>query len=182
MLQFLKIMAQLILSPDRGWEDVSASVAKPDMLFRKAYYPFLAVAAMSEFARLFYHGNGGVLTVIELAIALFGSYFISYFISRMILDHYMQPLVNGEVNEAKIGLFTMYGLGMLALIEIVDNLLPTDLTLVKFLPLFVALVLYKGAKFMAVKHDYELRFFCLAVAAVIIVPLGIFCILKLIIE
>lgn len=182
MLQFLKNMTQLILSPDRGWEDVSASVTKPDMLFRKAYYPFIAMAALSEFVRLFYHGHGGVLTVIELAIALFGSYFVSYFISRLILEHYLQPLVDGEVNEVKTGLFTIYGLGLLALIEMIANMLPTDLTLVKFLPMFVALILYKGFKYMAVKPDHELRFLCLAIAAVIVVPLGIFCILKLIIE
>lgn len=182
MLQFIKNMVQLTLSPGRGWEDVSASGEKPDMLFRKAYYPFIAIVALSEFVRLFYHDHGGVMTVIELAIALFGSYFVSYFISRLILDHYLQPLTDGDVNEVKTGLFTIYGLGLLAMIEMIANVLPTDLTLVKFLPLFVALILYKGAKYMAVKPDHELRFLCLAVAAVIVVPIGIFCILRLIIE
>ena len=182
MLQFIKNMVQLVLSPARGWEDVSASVAKPDTLFRKAYCPFIGFAALTEFVRLCYNGHGGALTVIELAIALFGSYFISYFVSRIILEHYIRPLVDGGVNTTKTGVFTIYGLGLLTLIEIIDNLLPTDLTLVKFLPVFVALILYKGAKYMSVKPDHELRFLCLAVAAVLVVPLGIFCILKLIIE
>lgn len=182
MLRFITNIAQLILSPSRGWEDVSASVAKPEILFRKAFCPLLGIAALSEFARLFYNIQGGVLTVIEMAIALFGSYFVSYFISRLILEHYIQPLVSGELNISKTGVFTLYGLGLLTVIEIVDNLLPTDLTLVKFLPVFVTLILYKGSKYLTIKPDHELRFLCLTVAAVIVVPIGLCSILKLIIE
>ena len=182
MLEYLKNMTQLILSPSKGWEDVSASMAKPDTLFRKDYCPFIGWAALSEFVRLFYNGHGGILTVIELAIALFGSYFVSYFISRLILEHYAKPLVNGELNQSKTGVFTIYGLGLLSAIEILENIMPTDLTLIKFLPVFVALILYKGTKYMSVKPDHELRFLCLSIAAVIVVPISIFCILRLIIE
>lgn len=182
MLQFLKNLIQLILSPTKGWEDVSASLSSPDKLVHDAFFPLLGFASLSEFVKLFYHGHGGFVTVLELAIALFGSYLVSFYVGRLLLEHYLKPLVSGEINTTKIGTFTLYALGLMILIEIIENVLPTDLTLVRFLPLFVALILYKGTAYMSVKQDHELRFLCIAVASLIVVPIGIFFILKLLIE
>lgn len=182
MLLYLKNLIQLILSPSKGWEDVSASLSSPDKLVRDAFFPLLGFASLTEFVRLFNNNNGGAVSVIELAIALFGCYLVSFYIGRLFLEHYLKPLVSGEINTTKISTFTLYALGLMILIEIIENILPTDLTLVKFLPLFVALILYKGTSYMAVKPDHELRFLCIAVASLIVVPIGLFCILKLLIE
>lgn len=182
MLQYLKNLVQLVLAPAKGWEDVSASLATPERLLRDAFFPLLGVAAASEFIRLFYHNSGGFLTVFELAIALFGSYFVSFFLGRIILSHYIGNFVDGEVNQTKLSTFIIYGLGLLLIIEIIENILPTDLTLVKFLPLFVALILYRATAYLSVKQGSELRFLCLAALAVIVVPIALFSLLELLIS
>lgn len=181
MLQYLKNLFQLILSPAKGWEDVSASVSSPESLVKDGFYPLLGIASLTEFVRLFYYGNGGFVTVLELAIALAGSYFISYYISRMLLEHYLKSHVGGDINPTKINIFSLYALGMLLIIEIIENVLPTDLTLVKFLPLFVALILYKGAAYMSVKQNHELRFLLISALSLIAVPICIFSLLQLLI-
>lgn len=181
MLQYLKNLLQLVLSPFRGWEDVSASLASPDSLLRDGYYPLLGVAALSEFVRLFYHGHGGFLTVLELAIALFGSFFVAFFLAKVILTHYLTPFIEGDPNPTKIATFSIYGLGLLLFIEIIENILPTHLTLVKFLPLFVALILYNGSAYLSVKEGTELRFLAVVVLGVVVVPLAIFYLLELVI-
>lgn len=181
MIRYLKIIAQLVLSPAKGWEDVSASMTDPETLLRKLYFPLLFVASLTEFVRLFYHNSGGFLTVLELAIAMFGSFFISFFIARIILSNYSAPFVTGEANNVRIATFVVYGQALLLMIEIIDNLLPTKLTLVKFLPLFVALILYRGNTYMGVNPNAEFRFFCIAVVAVIVVPIALFSLLELII-
>ncbi|MDE5594050.1 MAG: hypothetical protein K2I89_00555 [Muribaculaceae bacterium] len=182
MLQYLKNLIQLILAPAKGWEDVSASLASTEHLLRDAFFPLLGVAAVSEFIRLFYHNSGGFLTVFELAIALFGSYFVSFFIGRIILSNYIGNFIDGEVNQTKLSTFIIYGLGLLLIIEIIENILPTDLTLVKFLPLFVALILYRATTYLSVKQGSELRFLCIAALAVIVVPIALFSLLELIIS
>lgn len=181
MLLYIKNLVQLILSPSKGWEDVSASLESTDNLLRRSFYPLAALAAASEFVRLFYPGNGGFLTQLELAIALFGAFFVAYFIARIILVRYLAPYINGDVNIVKISNFVIYGLGLLLFIEVVENILPTDLTLVKFLPLFVALVLYRANAYLSVTQGYELRFLCIAAGAVIVVPVLLFSLLELII-
>ena len=46
MKQYLKNILQLILSPTKGWEDISAAVENPDTVAAKGYYPLLAVEAL----------------------------------------------------------------------------------------------------------------------------------------
>lgn len=182
MLRYLKNLFQLVLAPTKGWEDVSASLESPERLMRDAFFPLLGVAAASGFIRLFYHNSGGFLTVFELAIALFGSFFVSFFVGRIILSNYLVNLVDGELNQTKLSTFIIYGLGLLLLIEIIENILPTELTLVKFLPLFVALILYRATAYLSVKSGSELRFLCVAALAVIVLPIVIFSLLELIIS
>lgn len=180
MLAYLKNLFQLILSPSRGWEDISASMHPSRLLLHEGFYPLLTVASLSEFLRLFYDADTSFVTLLELAIAMGGTYFASYFIAGMVLESYLKNMVDGEINRLKVDTFVIYGLSLLLVIELITSVVPTDLTLIKFLPLFVALILYKGSAYMSVKSNCELRFLCLSVIAVIVVPIGFFTILKLI--
>ena len=54
MLEYLKLMMQLLLVPVRGWEDVSSASPDPDEMLRKGLYPLMGVAALSEFVSFFY--------------------------------------------------------------------------------------------------------------------------------
>lgn len=181
MLRYLKNIFQLMLSPTKGWEDISADMTDVDELSRRGYYILIAIASLSELVRPFYERNLSWVVAVESAVALAGSYFVAVFIGRQILETYLKPLVDGDINTTRINIFAIYTLGLLLIIEIIDNLLPTELTLVKFLPLFVALIIYKATLYMAVKPDHELRFLCISVAALIVVPIGLFAILQMII-
>lgn len=181
MLTFLKNLLQLTLSPSKGWEDVSASLDNPQDLLNRAFLPLLGVASLSEFVRLFYPFNSGVLIAFELAIASFASFCVSFFIVGALLPHYMEPLVDGELNKVKLEVFSIYSLSLLVVIQLVENILPTDLTLVRFLPLFVALIIYRATGYLSVRRDCELRFLLVAAMALIVMPLSIFFLLSLII-
>lgn len=179
MKLYLKNLIQLVLSPGKGWEDVSASHAKDQGQLLASFYRLLAVCSLTEFVQALY-GKIDFLTAAGLALAMFGSYFIAYFIARALIDHYIDRF--GEASPARISNFVIYGLGLLVIIELIENLLPTDLTLVKFLPLFVGLILYRGSAYMSVRSGHEFGFLCLAAASVIVVPVGIFSILSLFIS
>lgn len=181
MVHYLKNLIQLVLSSSKGWEDVSASLDSPDRLMREGFMPLLTVASLSEFIRLFYSYNGSFMTVFELAIALFGSFFVAFFLARIILSYYVADFIDGDVNQTKLNTFIIYGFGLLLIIEILENILPTSLTLVKFLPLFVALILYRANVYLSVKSGMELRFLIIAALVVIVLPIAIFSVLELII-
>ena len=54
MLEYLKYLVQLLLSPARGWEDISAKSPDPEEMTRKGLYPLIGIAAVSEFCAFFY--------------------------------------------------------------------------------------------------------------------------------
>ena len=179
MKLYLKNLVQLVLSPGKGWEDVSASHADDRGELLASFYRLLAVCSLSEFVQVLY-GKTDILTAVGLTLAMFGSYFISYFAARAVIDHYMERF--GEASPARISGFVIYWLGLLVIIELIENLLPTDLTLVKFLPLFVGLILYRGSVYMSVRQGSEFGFLCLSAVAVIVVPIVLYSILSLIIS
>lgn len=173
MKQYLQNIIQLILSPTKGWEDISAAVEDPDTVAAKGYYPLLGIAALTEFFRLFYDRNLGFVSAVMLAVALFGTFFISYYVCRLVLESLLKNIVTGEPNASRVSLFILYTLSLSLIIEMIENCVPTSLTPIKFLPLFVALIIYRASAYMAVKPDYELKFLIIGVGMLIVMPIMI---------
>ena len=69
MSAYLKYLFQLILSPSRGWEDLSHDGADPDELLRRGLYPLTGITALSEFLQLFYSRYAGFGSVLQAAIS-----------------------------------------------------------------------------------------------------------------
>ena len=179
---YLRNLAQLVLSSGKGWEDISASGGFSGSGPATPYCRLVAVAALTELVRPLYNGGAGVVMAVEKATAFFGTYYIAFFIARALLGRYAAAFAGTDVGTVRLSTFTVYGLGLMAVIGMIENLLPADLTLLRFLPLFVALVLYRGTAYMSVTEGNEFRFLCLAVIAVIVVPLVLFSVLSLIIQ
>lgn len=181
MLQFLKHILQLMLSPAKGWEDVSQASEAPAELCSRGLYPLLGIAALSNFVRMLY-GNGILLvTAIERAVVDFGTYFSAYFLAALILEQLMPNIVSGEPNRKKIETCSVYIIAMLCIIRIIENCVPAELTLIKLLPVFVALIVYKADRYLAVKPGDDIRFMLIGVIALILMPLLLHYILFLLI-
>lgn len=183
IIKYLRTLVQLTLSPERGWEDVSAMTPGVDVeaMAKRAYCPLLVVAALSEFVPVIY-GNVGIPTAIEMAIALTGAYLVSFFVARALMLQYLPSLSDAEVNRKKVTVFAGCGMGLLLLIEIFENLFPANLTLLKFMPLFAALVLYRATRYLSIRQGVEIRFLFLAAGAVIVLPTLLLAMLKLLID
>ncbi len=103
MLEYLKLMMQLLLVPVRGWEDVSSASPDPDEMLRKGLYPLMGVAALSEFVSFFYVRELSLATVLVRAVVDFGAYFVSLFIARLIFDVYTSPAsLMGRTESQKV--------------------------------------------------------------------------------
>ncbi len=134
MLQYLKYLFQLLLSPGLGWEDIEHTDPDPEELTRKGLYPHL-----------------GRLTE------------------------------NGRHDIRKASTLTVTGLGMMVLFQVFSNCLPWNLIFLKFLPIYVVLVLYKAAHYMNIRRNDEMRFLGITAGALVGVPLLIYYLLYFII-
>lgn len=181
MWLFIKNMIQLILSPQRGWEDISESAVAPEVLCRRGFYPWLAVVGLSEFLRLFYDFSLSVLTLAEHAVAMAGALFASLYLGRLFLEAIFPRYISDKANPIKIYIFTIYLTGLIGLYHIISCAMPARLTLLHFLPLLSLLVIFRSARYMDVPEGNTVTFLCLSAVAVIVVPVGMCALLTFII-
>ncbi len=182
MFSFLKYLIQLLLAPAHGWEDMEKSNPDPEELLQKGLYPLMGIAAITEFLAFFYQRHVELGTVLIRAVADFGSYFVSVFIAKLIFDYYLGPLTaKGHFDTRRAASLTVAGLGLRVLIQIITNCLPWSIMLMRFMPLYVVLVLYKAIPYMEVRRGCEMRFLLVAAGAVVAVPLLIYYLLYFII-
>lgn len=181
MFTYLRHLFQLILSPGRGWEDVSASCPDPEEMMRRGLYPLLGVAALTVFVQRAYDSTLELSTMLEHAIVVFGAYFASIFLSRLLLEVTLPRVVDGELNLRKCSVLTVCTIGLMVLIQILSNVLPSGLTMLRFLPLLVVVTIYRGAQYLCVKADSVMNYLLLTAASTIVTPLLLYYILDLII-
>lgn len=177
MLQFLRYISQLIISPANGWEDIAARAESPAEIARNGFYPLVAITASSVFARLFYGGTRlhPLPSLIEEAVVNFVMFFASYFLASFCWVTFSSKFsAKTEATEKKQDTFIMYNLSLLAIIQIIGNCLPISLSLVQFLPLFILVTIWAGHTYVCVKPQSMFSFMLFSTMTILVPPYVIF--------
>lgn len=169
MLKFLGCLMQLIISPSKGWTDVAAVGEQPQQLAASGFYPFLGITACSEFIPRIYDKHLTLPMLIESAVVTFVSYFVAYFLASALMSATISHVSGDNPGEKKINTFIIYNLAILALITLVRNCLPMELSLVQFMPLFVLIVMWAGRQYLNVDEG-RIPSFLLICALFILIP------------
>ena len=177
MWQYLKNLFALAFSPSEGWEEVSYSCGSPKELARKGFLPLMAVGALTCFVELFYR-HVDIFPLIVRTIAVFGGFVVSFFICNILMESILPGMISGKPNKVKIETVGLYVIGLLMLCRIVENCLPTDFTFLKFLPIFVGLVVYRAVKYLSVRSDKEVMFLLIGFAVWVVLPESIVALLE----
>ena len=83
---------------------------------------------------------------------------------------FLSKFIDGELNEKRNTTFITYNIAILAIIKIISNCIPVEISLIQFLPIFVAIVIWKGTKYMAVNKNKLGQFMLLSIGAIIVPP------------
>ena len=170
MLKFLKNIGQLILSPGNGWDDISYSGDDPKVLTSTGLYPLLGLAATTTFMRYIYEPDLELVLLLQQAIIVFVKLFVTYFIASAVFGITLFRWVDGKPNEKKYNTIIAYSLAIVALILTLENCLPIKLSLINFLYIYVALVIWKSSRYLAVKAKYVGHFMITAILSIIVLP------------
>ncbi len=170
MKSYLKHLFQLILSPGNGWEDIDSANENPREIAQTGYYPLIAITAACVFLQGIYHHHLAFLVLFLRMLVTFLVYFISYFFGTFILSVFVEPTLSGRYNEKKCHTFTLYTLGLLALISLIINCLPVTSMMLFFLPFYVAIIQWKAVKFMGVQESKIGIFMIIAILGVLLPP------------
>ncbi len=170
MLQILRYLIQLILSPGHGWDDLAEESPDPDVLLRKGLYPLTILAAITEFVGVFF-GLKAFSQALLSAILLLGTYFLSIFIGRLSFDIYFDAIPQYEVDTRRQDTLVVCGLGLMAFFQVLKNCLPWELVVFNFFPIFVVLILAKATSYMNIPRREDVKFILVTASVLVIIPL-----------
>ncbi len=180
MLRFIKLLFQLIMSPARGWEDISAEGIDPSRLARTVFFPLTVMMGLAVFLQGVYHLEHTFVKLLDLAVIEFVAFFVSYFIATHFMSTYIYRFTDSIPSEKRNHTYVLMGQSLLALSLLVQNCLPFDIDLVLFLGIYTAIVLWRGDRYMAVREESVGRFMIFTILTVIVPPFLIIFIFNLI--
>lgn len=168
MLIFTRNIIQLILAPAKGWEDVSETMDTPHDLIKKHLLPLLVTAGLSVFVRFFYDSGCEFLWLLVKAMVIFVSLFVSYYLALVVFKSHFHYFCEGDPNERKYTTVIAYCIALLALSEIICNVLPVNLGLQYLLPLAVALIFWKADTYLRVRDDRNMSYALFGLCVVVL--------------
>ena len=169
MITFLKQTLQLLLAPTKGWEDVASNSPDARRSLIHGLLPIIAVAAISVFARAIWEHQSFLMLLLSVHTT-FAQYFLTYYVALLAMVTALPYItISGDTpDENRIAVFLCYSVSMMACIAVIDNFLPMELTLVQFLPIYVAVVMAQGRIFLSIDPESMGKYVGLTVGSVIV--------------
>lgn len=170
VLIFLKNIIQLILAPSEGWRDIEKDDVPVEVIISRGLYPLMAIMLISEFIRPLYGiVDFNLVRLLQTALAQFVALFVAMYAGKTVMEYYL-PSYNttGENDPVAVGKVAVYGTGLMTVIQLIENLLPVELTIMQLLPALAAVCLWKADAFLDVEQKGEYRFMLITVAALIL--------------
>lgn len=169
MLHFLKLMLQLILSPAKGWEDVATGADTPRRTLRYGLLPIAAIAAVASFMNVFYVDSPSLAMLLIQAVVVFIKYALTYFAGVAIMSYALTSYM-GQSNpdHDRVEIFCAYSTGIMALIGVLEGLMPMELTLLQFLPLYVIVVMCYAREYLGVAEQQIFRLAGVATVSIVL--------------
>lgn len=168
--RFLKMLCQLILSPANGWHDVSHEGAEPSALFSAGYLPLAGAAAFAVFLQGLYHPGLGFVFLLQKAIEIFVQFFISYYIAQFFFCSFAGKYTDVAPGAKKMHTYIIFSLSLLALAVLVENCTPVKLYVPQFFSIYIAIIMWRGCRYMAVRPDLTRWFMLMALGSILLPP------------
>ena len=161
---------QLMLSPSHAWEDISAEDASPEKLISTGLYPMMAIMLVTAIVNgVFAIGSFDIVRQLQIAIAQFIALFVALYVGRTVIETFL-PRYNESGENDPVGATTVavYATGIMTVIQIVENLIPVELIVIKFLPAFAALIVWKAQTYLDLVPERSGYFMVIAIGALIV--------------
>lgn len=169
MLNYLKLMLQLVLAPSKGWDDVAIAAPDARRELLCGLVPLCVLTGVSVGVSALWDSHLQLSTVIIRAVITFAVYMLTYFIAQALLTALLPRITeDGLVDRERVSLFASLNVGQMAVIGLIENLLPAEVPILQFLPLFVVVVMYRARNFLGVDASRTGMMLAFGIVAVIL--------------
>ncbi len=169
MFSYLKFMLQLVLAPSKGWVDVAKAEPDARRMLVWGLLPVSLLTACSVGVSAFWETHFTVGHLILSGVITFAIYMLTYFIAQALLTSLLPRITSdGLIDRERVQLFSQLCVGMMAVIGMIENLLPAEVAILQFLPLFVVVVMYRARGFLGVDPSKTGLMIAFGIVAVIL--------------
>ncbi len=181
MMEILKNIIFVIVSPRMGWDDVNRSSIPTGRLLSSTFLPLLAVLAVTSFVPMLYDPSLTLVESLLKAIINFFSYFVTFHLTAYLVGSLFPDIVPSRGAADRLDDYIIYNLIYLILLEIANNLLPVDFAPIFFLMFYMPYIAYVGTEFLGVDSERKLRFTLVAGGLMLFMPQVMSKVMKMII-
>lgn len=180
-MNLYKYILLLIVSPHEGWKDINKYSIPNDVVMRSLFYPCLALLAVTQFIPYYIGYNGGELSAVIVAAMIdFVKYFIGFFAISCLLNGFFADMFKSRVQVNKLNNFIAFCLIILAVFNILRNLMP-GFPFFDIFPLYIIYVVFRGLGYLTIPEIRAKGFIALASLLLLLIPSGIKFVLNLLI-
>lgn len=175
MLSFLKNILQIILSPINGWRDIASAESPIEVITSRGLYPLMAIMLLSVFIRPIYSlFQFDLVVLLQTALIQFVAIFAALFAGKTLMANLLPKYnITGAEDSYACDTVAVYTIGIITIIQIFENMLPVELTIMQFLPILVIIPLWKSAEYLEVEKEHESMFMSAAAASLILPVIGL---------
>ncbi len=149
------LLLNLMFMPVDGWKKIKNARLRPDTFAFRCFFPITVVAALSEFANLYYDATSSLSGIVVMSLFTFLSFFFGYFTSYLIgislLPKYLRNSLRSDFGKN----FIMACISTLGIFFALYNLLQMLGPVIVFLPLWTLYLVSRGVRFLRIAKDKE---------------------------
>lgn len=172
-MKLLKNIILVIISPKIGWDAVNHTGTHSNKILAKAFFPLLAILALSAFVPMVYDSTLEIHSQFVSAVIQCAAFFFDFYITSYLLSGFYPEIVKTEAGMSRLNSFILHILIYLMILSIISNLMPIDFTPVLFLMIYAVWMAKLGIDFLGLKPEKSLKFVVIASALMIAAPVFI---------
>lgn len=148
-------MLKVMIGPIYGWRKLKRAKISTERFAAGCFYPLLAVAAVTEFAGMFYEANKTFPEMLVESVKTFITYFLGYYIALLCSTTFIPKSCREKMHTEFAHTFIMLATSTLLLFRILLNLFPMVDSVLVFLPIWTIYLIVRGARILRVPKDRE---------------------------
>lgn len=151
----LGLMFRTMLTPVEGWKALKRAKLTSEEVAARAFYPLLALAAISEASSFFYEANYTFSEWAVSGLVTFISFFFGYFTvllaASIFLPKELKELPKKDICKQMVLLAS----STLPLFYVLGRMLPMLDAVLVFLPIWTIYIVFKGIRLLRVPKEKE---------------------------
>ena len=162
-------LVQIILNPRQGWTDAEKDRYSYRELLLTGFIPLLIIVGVAPLTSAYFKLSMTYTEAIISGVIDFSGYFVSVYLCAYLLEWGLEKWVGPKkASQNSLMTFIIYTISVMAFITLLTDVLPVDLSLWSFLPLYVIYIIWCGGRFLGIPSDRKPQFLAVGL-------LGLFC-------